>query len=81
MENVQFHLIVSDYSTITFAARMDGVSADGRIAICLEQNDLIKAVHKGMRCRISNEGHSIEGVVNSHNGLSVTCRTKERSLP
>ena len=80
MENVQFHLIVSDYSTITFAARMDRVSANGRIALSLENTDLIRAVHTGMRCRILNRNHSIEGIVNSHNGFSVTCRTKERSL-
>lgn len=81
MNKVKFHLLLSDYSSITYSATMGESCENGRIALRLEQNDLLRAVHKGMRCRISNRDYSLEGVVDSHSGLSVTCRTKERSLP
>jgi hypothetical protein len=80
MNKVQFHLLLSDYSSITYSATMGEPCENGRIALRLEQNDLVKAVRKGMRCRISNRDLSLEGVVDSHNGLSITCRAKERSM-
>jgi len=79
MDKVQFHLMLSDYGSITYSASMGEPAKNGSIVLRLERNDLLKAVHKGMRCRISNRDYSLEGVVDSHIGRSIICRTKERS--